>query len=125
MAGHDAAYGLTLLDSAAGMLRVARLDLPAGAAVRVRIRARDVMLALAPPEGISALNVLPGRVAAIGEGEAGIVDLRLDCGGEALLARITRLSLETLALTPGTPVFAVLKTVALDRRSLLPGGEEG
>ncbi|GAB4169476.1 MAG: molybdenum ABC transporter ATP-binding protein [Thalassobaculales bacterium] len=125
VAGHDAAYGLTLLDSAAGMLRVARLDLPAGAAVRVRIRARDVMLALAPPEGISALNVLPGRVAAIGEGEAGIVDLRLDCGGEALLARITRLSLETLALTPGTPVFAVLKTVALDRRSLLPGGEEG
>ncbi len=60
VAGHDRAFGLTTLRAAAGALRVPHLDLPVGAALRVRIRARDVMIALAPPVGLSALNVLPG-----------------------------------------------------------------
>src|SRR6202790_545329 len=59
VAAHDLEFGLTILEAAAGELRVARLDLPIGAALRVRIRARDVMIALEPPTGLSALNVLP------------------------------------------------------------------
>ena len=39
-------------------------------------------------------------------------------GEEPLLARVTRRSAEALALAPGRPVFAVIKTVAIDRRSL-------
>ena len=35
-----------------------------------------------------------------------------------LLARLTRYSVERLALAPGKPVFALIKSVALDRRSL-------
>jgi molybdate transport system ATP-binding protein len=117
VAGHDAAFGLTVLRAAAGELRVPRLDLPVGATLRVRIRARDVMIALAPPEQLSALNVLPGTVAEISRADGPIVEMRLDCAGEALLARLTRRSVETLALQPGRPVYAVIKSIAFDHHA--------
>src|SRR5881394_1320164 len=82
VAGHDPAFGLTVLQAAAGELRVPHLDLLVGAALRVRIRARDVMIALHPPEGLSALNVLPGTVAEIRRADGPIVAMRLDCAGE-------------------------------------------
>ena len=47
-------WGLTELAGAFGRLTVPRPDLPVGTGLRVRIRARDVILAAAPPSGISA-----------------------------------------------------------------------
>ena len=117
VAEHDLTFGLTTLRAAAGDLRVPRLDLPLGSALRVRIRARDVMIALSPPEGLSALNVLPGTVAELGRGEGPILDLRLDCAGEALIARLTRRSIERLGLAPGKPVYAVIKSIAFDHQA--------
>jgi molybdate transport system ATP-binding protein len=118
VAGHDRAFGLTVLRAAAGDLRVPRLDLPVGAPLRVRIRARDVMIALQPPEGLSALNVLPGIVAELGRADGPIVEMRLDCAGEGLVARLTRRSVETLGLTPGRRVYAVIKSIAFDQHAL-------
>lgn len=117
---HDLTFGLTILRVAAGELRVPRLDLPLGTPVRVRIRARDVMIAVTPPEGLSALNVLPGRVAEIGRADGPIVQIRLDCAGEAVIARLTRRSVETLGLAPGRQVYAVIKSIAFDHRSYGP-----
>jgi len=118
VAGHDPAFGLTILRAAAGELRVPHLDLPVGAALRIRIRARDVMIALQPPEGLSALNVLPGTVAEIGRADGPIVEMRLDCAGEALIARLTRRSVETLGLAPGRPGYAVIKSIAFDHHAV-------
>jgi molybdate transport system ATP-binding protein len=117
VAGHDPAFGLTTLRAAAGELRVPHLDLPVGAALRVRIRARDVMIAIEPPEGLSALNVLPGTVVEIGRADGPIVEMRLDCAGEALVARLTRRSVETLGLAPGRAVYAVIKSIAFDHHA--------
>jgi molybdate transport system ATP-binding protein len=117
VAAHDRQFGLTVLNAAAGELRVPHLDLPVGAALRVRIRARDVMIALTPPEGLSALNVLPGIVTEIGAGDGPIVQIRLDCAGEALVARLTRRSVETLGLIPGKQVHAVIKSIAFDHHA--------
>ena len=117
VAAHDPAFGLTTLRAASGELRVPYLDLPVGAALRVRIRARDVMIALAPPAGLSALNVLPGTVVEIGRADGPIVEIRLDCAGEALIARLTRRSVETLGLAPGHPVYAVIKSIAFDHHA--------
>ena len=117
VAAHDRAFGLTVLKVAAGELRVPHLDLPVGAALRVRIRARDVMIALEAPAGLSALNVLPGTVAEIVAGEGPIVQMRLDCAGEALIARLTRRSVETLGLVPGKRVHAVIKSIAFDHHA--------
>jgi molybdate transport system ATP-binding protein len=118
VAAHDERYELTSLRSAAGKLRVPRLDIAIGMPLRVRIRARDVMLGLEPPEGLSALNVLAGRIAEIGALDGPVADVRLDLNGEVLLARVTRLTLDRLELRPGRPVYAIIKTVAIDRQSL-------
>jgi molybdate transport system ATP-binding protein len=118
VAAHDSIFGLTTLRAAAGDLRVPRIDLPLGSALRVRIRARDVMIGLARPEALSALNVLPGTVAEIGRLDGPIVDIRLDCAGEALVARLTRRSVETLRLAPGRAVYAVIKSIAFDHHAL-------
>jgi molybdate transport system ATP-binding protein len=38
--------------------------------------------------------------------------------GQALLAHVTRRAIDALGLVPGRPVYALVKTVALDRHSL-------
>lgn len=115
---HDLSFGLTTLRSPAGLLQAPRLDLPIGTAVRVRIRARDVMIATTLPEGLSALNVLPARVTALDGAGEGLVEVGLDCTSVRLTARLTRKSVDTLRLEPGRKVYAVIKSVALDRDSL-------
>jgi molybdate transport system ATP-binding protein len=120
---HDAAFGLTRLRAAAGELRVPRLELPAGSKVRVRIRARDVMIAVREPTGLSALNVLPGVITEIGPSEGPIAELRLDCRGDALIARLTRQSIATLKLSNGRKVYAVIKSVAFDSRAVGRGSD--
>jgi molybdate transport system ATP-binding protein len=118
VAEHDIRFGLTTLRAAAGDLRVPYIDMRLGTRLRVRIRARDVMIALSPPDGLSALNVLPGIVAEVGRADGPIVEIRLDCAGEALVARLTRRSVETLGLEPGREVYAVIKSIAFDHHAL-------
>jgi molybdate transport system ATP-binding protein len=121
--GHDERFGLTELRSRAGLWRLPRLNVDNGAQLRLRVRASDVMIAKSAPSDVSALNVLPGVVADIAPLEGPVVQVRLDCGGDALIARLTRYSVERLELAPGAPVYALVKSVALDRRLL--GGPLG
>jgi molybdate transport system ATP-binding protein len=107
------ADGLTEIAVSAGSLLLPRLAAAPGAAVRVRIEAQDVMLARERPRGISALNVLPGTVAALRRGEGPGVVVQLRCGEDLLLARITRRSADALGIAPGLPCWAVVKTMAV------------
>ncbi|AWM86402.1 molybdenum ABC transporter ATP-binding protein [Microvirga sp. 17 mud 1-3] len=122
---HEEAFDLTILESRAGSLTVPRLDLPVGAPLRVRIRARDIILALERPEGLSALNILSGTVTDVAAGEGPSLDVTLDCGGERLLARITRKSAEHLGIAPGRAVHAIVKSIAFDPQVVtrIPRGE--
>lgn len=115
---HDDAYGLTTLVSRSGTWRVPRLEAAPGKIVRMLIKARDVMIARQRPEAMSALNVIEATVAEIGPMDGPGVEIRLDCAGEALVARLTRYSVERLSLKPGTPVFAIVKSVSFGRESL-------
>jgi molybdate transport system ATP-binding protein len=115
---HDDAYGLTALVSRAGTWRVPRLEAAPGKMVRMQIKARDVMIALQRPKDMSALNVIPAAVSEIGPMDGPGVEIKLNCSGEALVARLTRYSAERLALRAGTPVFAIVKSVSFDRESL-------
>ena len=116
VARHDEAFQLSVLASAAGELQVPRLNAPVGAPVRAYIRARDVMLSLRPPDEISALNVLAGRIAAVEASVGGAqAEVKLDCNGAALIARLTAKSVQRLALVPGKPVYAVIKSVSFER----------
>jgi molybdate transport system ATP-binding protein len=118
VAGQDKMFGLTELRFAGGRLKVPHLGLPLGQTLRVRIRARDVSIALTPPKDISILNVIPCVVEAIGEEKAPQVDLRLSAGGAPIWARITARSRAALQLKPGLQVYALVKSVAIDRQSL-------
>ena len=116
----DERYGLTRLSTLAGELRVPRIDLAPGSRLRLHVLARDVTLSLGPPTGSSALNILAAVVAEVprvGDDGSASIAVRLDCGGVSLLARITRRSVSEMDLQPGLPVYAVIKSVALDRSS--------
>jgi molybdate transport system ATP-binding protein len=113
LAGHDQVFAMTTLRSAIGDIVVPRLAAQIGTTVRVRLRARDVMIATERPVGLSAQNVLAGRIVAMEQVSDNAVDVRVDCAGEIVIARITRLSATRLRLEPGQRVFAVVKTVSV------------
>jgi molybdate transport system ATP-binding protein len=106
--------GLSVLAFDGGVLYVRRLPHSVGARVRVRLRAEDIMLALKQPEAISANNVLACSVKTIRtNGEE--ADVQLLCGKTRLVARITTSSRARLKLEPGTVVFAIVKSVTVER----------
>jgi molybdate transport system ATP-binding protein len=113
VAGHEEAFGMTRLTSPAGDMLVTGFVAPPGTPARVRIRARDVMLATEEPKNISALNILGGTVTAVTDAGPSSVTVTLDCRGAAILARITRKSAAALGLAPGMPAYAVIKAVSV------------
>ncbi len=124
VARHDDAFSMSVLHSAAGEIRVPRIGIPVGQPVRLRIRARDVMIATERPTGLSALNILPGKVAAIAHGTGAESEVRIDCNGVPIVSRITEQSRQALDLKPGLPVFAVVKTVTFDEANTGAGIQE-
>lgn len=117
--GYDVAYGLARLGVAGGVFLVPAPPLAAGDIRRLRIFAGDVSLSREKPGPSSILNVLCARIhsavattphemtCVLGLGEAG--------QGARLLARVTRMSWDRLALAEGAAVFAQVKAVALVR----------
>ncbi len=113
----SSAGGLTTLGFDGGTLLTTSRPGPPGTRLRVRLRARDVAVAIEEPRGLSTQNILPVTLAAIAEaGEPGEVFLRLAAGPTALLARVTRDSVARLALRPGMPLWALVKAVTFDHR---------
>jgi molybdate transport system ATP-binding protein len=108
-------YGLTSLSTGVGEIRVPRLGNPVGTQLRIRIAARDVIVATERPSGISALNVLQGHVSAIEETGPAQATVTVTCGLETVVAALTRRSVHDLDLAVGRPVFAIVKSVAVDR----------
>lgn len=107
------ADGLSELVTAAGPLWLPRVKDAPGTTIRVRIAAQEVILSRARPHGLSALNILSGRITDIqlGDGPGALVVLAV--GDDRLTARITRRSAEALGLAPGQSCHAVIKTVAV------------
>jgi molybdate transport system ATP-binding protein len=114
---YDADYDLTRLAFNGGELLVANLDALIGETVRVRIRARDVSLALSPPGQVSILNVLKGEVREISDEAGPIVEVRLRVGDFDLIVRLTKWSVTQLRLARGQTAYALIKAISLDRHS--------
>jgi len=105
---------LTVIRARNTLFRVPKIPHPTGNALRLHIAARDVMLATRRPEDLSALNIIAGTIVDIGSEAEGAIDVRVDCGGNIIVSRITVFSGERLGLTIGKPVHLVIKSVALD-----------
>jgi molybdate transport system ATP-binding protein len=76
--------------------------------LRVGISAGDILLATSAPAGLSARNVLPGRLLSLSKRDV-IVVAQVDCGVE-FLVHLTLGARDSLALAPGSPVWLVVKT---------------
>ena len=70
------------------------------------------------PQDVSITNRWPGTVAEIIARDGPYADVRVDLGGFGLWALVTRASVERLALEIGAPAWCLVKTVALDARTL-------
>lgn len=114
VAAHEDEWHLTRLAFAGGELTVPRCRCAPGETLRVRLHARDVSVALTRVEDSSTNNQIAATVVEIAAADSpAYAMLRLDAGGVPLLARITRRSAERLALAPGQPVWAQIKSAAL------------
>ncbi|WP_162915010.1 molybdenum ABC transporter ATP-binding protein [Desertibaculum subflavum] len=106
--------GLTRLAFADGAFLVTVIEPPPGTPLRLRFAARDVILATRRPAEISLRNVFAGRVVSVRE-ERGAALVVVAIGTASLTARITADAAHDLALAPGREVFALVKSVAIDR----------
>ena len=110
----DAGYGLTALHHSAGTLWLAGRAGPPGRLVRALVRATDVTLATGATGPLSTRSMLAGSIAAVEhDGPLAAVEIALR-GGGSLVALVTRRAMDDLGLDVGSPVKALIKTVALD-----------
>ncbi len=105
--------GLTKIETGAGAFWVPGLVGRAGASVRLRVPAQDVILSRGAPSDMSALNVLPVTIIGLERGTGPGVAVALKAGDARLLARVTKRSCDAMGLTVGDQVFAILKATAI------------
>ena len=105
--------GLSTLQVRAGTLELPGVAAPEQSDIRLRVLASDVILSLAPPEGLSAMNALPVTVQAIHDGHGPGAAIVLDAAGDTLLARVTSRTVERMGLTPGLHCYAIVKAMAV------------
>ena len=79
-----------------------------GSRLRVGIRAGDILLATAPPTGLSARNVIPGRIVGLDQRDV-MVTARVKCGVE-MQVHLTLAARDALQLVSGREVWLVVKT---------------
>jgi len=114
VAERDMRWHLARVSFDGGSLWLRDSGLPVGHAVRLRVLARDVSIAVQEPQGTSIQNQLPCTI------ESSAPDLhpsqvlvRARVGASTLLARITGRSFEALGLQPGGRAWLQVKSVAL------------
>ena len=112
---HDPARQLSRLEGGGVTLWLPLLDTPIGAERRIRIPAREVILAGKVPESISVHNVVPGEVRRIADdarGHSVLVEIALADG--SLISRVTPDAIVKLALSAGAPVLALIKSTSIE-----------
>ncbi|MBR9842757.1 MAG: molybdenum ABC transporter ATP-binding protein [Rhodobacteraceae bacterium] len=105
--------GLAELQTCGGALFLPGVGGEIGDILRVRIRAQDVILSREKPAGLSALNILKGRIVSLRSGEGPGVMVRIACEEEHVLARITRRSAAAMGLAEGDEIYAIVKSVSV------------
>lgn len=122
LSGFENIFDVTVdaVDAAAGTMRcrvadsvvleVPHANLQPGSAARVALRAGDVLVANEEPRGLSARNVLPGRITGLRR-EGPRVVTTVDAGA-LFEVHLTPGAIDALALAEGQTVWLVIKTHA-------------
>jgi len=112
---HDESGGVTrvALDGGGEMSVPLELARAPGAHVALVVRAEDVLVSTAAPQGLSARNVFAARVTTSARAGA---DVTLRCsldGGTAMLARLTPSAMQALGIENGSRVWLAVKSHSL------------
>ena len=97
-----------LLEGSTLEIETPLLRAPVGSRLLVGIRAGDILLATVEPRGLSARNIIPGRVASLAQRDV-IVVTKVDCGVEVEV-HLTLAARDSLQLSSDRPVWLVVKT---------------
>lgn len=96
-----------------GELKVPSSGLSAGAALRIQLLARDVIVSTHAPQHLSVRNSLRGVIAALDDDGFDSDLVTVDIGGARIMARITKAATRELSLRAGLAVWALVKSVSL------------
>lgn len=112
-------YAATRVEYPAGAIILPGMVTASAEGTRVAIRASQVSLAVGEVPRTSVRTVLEGVVETIEAASPPfvLVGLRLK-GGDRLIASITQMALDDLALAPGMAVLALVKTASLDETGI-------
>ena len=94
--------------------------LAAGRRVRLQLLAKDLILSLDAPRRLSVRNALQGTVTSVLPDEPNAALVEVDVGGARVVARVTRLAVNELALEEGLALWVLVKAVTL-RGHVFPG----
>jgi molybdate transport system ATP-binding protein len=115
VAAHDTDRELTHLQGGGATFLVPLQDIPVGRHCRIRIPAREVILAGEAPHSISLHNVISGTVSRIVQDalrRSVLVEIALPSG--SLLARVTADAVVRLRLSAGSSVLALIKSTSIE-----------
>jgi molybdate transport system ATP-binding protein len=117
--------GLVELTFDGGTLLAPARQVDVNAVVRVRVPAREIVLATSVPIGLSLHNVLAGTVTAVHADAAfDSVVVQLAVGGVVLLAEVTRDAVSRLGIDVGKRLHALIKSVSLELLTSHTNGAE-
>jgi len=93
-----------------------------GQSVKLGIRAGDILLACGQPTGLSARNVIRGRIKSLRQQDVTVI-AEVDCGAKVLV-HLTPGARQALVLEPGLRIWLVLKTYSCHVLQPIPSGPE-
>jgi molybdate transport system ATP-binding protein len=115
--GREEESGIARLRVGGGELRVVSEE-PPGRRLRVQLLARDLILALGDPTGLSVRNSLAATVVGIRPDDPHTDLVQLDIGGPQVVARVTRAATRELGLRAGLALRVLVKSVSMRGQSL-------
>jgi molybdate transport system ATP-binding protein len=105
--------GLAVVCIGEARLSVNKPQVRVGTRVRVQLLARDLILAIEPPRGLSVRNVIQGCVLDVSRDDDETDLVRVDVGSAVVMARVTRAATQELKLTSGRSVWVLVKAVSM------------
>jgi molybdate transport system ATP-binding protein len=109
----DSATGLARVRIGRSVVAATAPELRSGQRVRVQLLARDLILAVSRPVGLSVRNEIEGTVRALTDDGPEAVLVEVDVGGPVLLARVTRAAAAELAIERGRRIWVLVKALSL------------
>jgi molybdate transport system ATP-binding protein len=121
----DEGTGLAAVRVGHNLLSVGMRGARIGSAIRVQLLARDIILSVAPPSGLSVRSALKGTIARVVRDDPDSELIFVDVGGPMVMARVTTAAVTALKLQKDMPIWALVKAVSMRGHMFRAGAVAG